>query len=88
AALVSENPQAIGYVGFGNIEAGLQVVTIDGVVPSEETARSGAYRLTRPLFLLTGPLTQPLAQTFVDFAQSPAGQEIVAASGWVTVSEP
>jgi phosphate transport system substrate-binding protein len=88
AALVSEESDAIGYVGFGNIEEGLKVLTIDGAVPSEETARSGAYRLTRPLFLLTGPLTQPLAQTFIEFALSSEGQQTVAASGWVTASEP
>jgi hypothetical protein len=35
------------------------------------------------LLLLTGPLTQPLAHTFIDFALSDKGQQIVEASGWV-----
>jgi phosphate transport system substrate-binding protein len=84
AASVAKDPDAIGYVGFGNLEPGLKLVAIDSVVPSEETARDGSYPLVRPLLLLTGPLTQPLAQTFVDFVLSDEGQEIVKTSGWVT----
>jgi len=84
AALVAAEPDAIGYVGFGNLEAGLKQVAIDGVPPSEETARDGSYTLVRPLLLLTGPLTQPLAQTFVEFALSDGGQQVVVDSGWVS----
>jgi phosphate transport system substrate-binding protein len=85
AAAVAGNPAAIGYVGFGNLESSLRVVAIDGVLPAEETAQSGAYRLVRPLFLLAGPLTQPLALTFVDFTLGVEGQQIVKTNGWVPV---
>ncbi|MBN1136719.1 MAG: phosphate ABC transporter substrate-binding protein [Anaerolineae bacterium] len=83
AAIVGDNPGAIGYVGFGNIEADLELVSIDGVMPSAEAARNGSYRLVRPLLLLTGPLTQPLARRFVEFALSDEGQQIVADSDWI-----
>jgi len=83
AAMVLASPGAIGYVGFGNLEPDLKLLAIDGVLPSEATARDGSYRLVRPLLLLTGPLTQPLAQTFVEFALSDEGQQIVEESGWV-----
>jgi phosphate transport system substrate-binding protein len=83
AALVAAEPDAIGYVGFGNLEAGLKLLAIDGILPSDETARDGSYTLVRPLLLLTGPLTQPLAQTFVDYALSEEGQQVVIDSGWV-----
>lgn len=82
-AIVADDPAAIGYVGFGNLESGIAMIAIDGSLPSEETARDGSYRLVRPLLLLTGPLTQPLAQRFVDFALSDEGQRIVEESGWV-----
>ncbi len=84
AAIVADMPDAIGYVGFGNLEPGIKALAIDGVVPSDETAKEGSYQLTRPLLLLTGPLTQPIAQYFIDFALSTEGQKIVADSGWVT----
>lgn len=83
AAAVVEDPAAIGYVGFGNLEPGLKLVAIDDVLPSEDAARDGSYQLVRPLLFLTGPLTQPLGQRFVDFALSDAGQAIVQQSGWV-----
>jgi phosphate transport system substrate-binding protein len=83
AALVIDDPNAIGYVGFGNLEPEIKLVAIDGVDPSEESARDGSYNLTRPLLLLTGPLTQPLGRLFVDFALSEDGQNVVSESGWV-----
>jgi len=84
---VAEAPEAIGYVGFGNIGQNVKVLTIDGVPPSPETAQSGGYQLQRPLLLLLGPLSRPLACTFVTFALSDAGQKIVAADGWVPVAQ-
>jgi len=83
AVAVVEDPAAIGYVGFGNLEPGSKLVAIDGVLPSEDAARAGAYQLVRPLLFLTGPLTQPLGQMFVDLALSDEGQAIVQQSGWM-----
>ncbi|MBN2004398.1 MAG: phosphate ABC transporter substrate-binding protein [Anaerolineae bacterium] len=85
SALVTTEPYAIGYVGFGNLDDGLKVVAIDGVLPTEANAQNGVYGLVRPLCLLTGPLTQPVAREFIDFALSPAGQAVVAENGWVPV---
>ncbi len=85
AAVVARTPGGIGYVGFGNLESNLKVLAIDGVMPSEQTVRNGTYRLTRPLLLLTGPLTQPVAYAFIEMALSEAGQKVVAESGWVPV---
>jgi phosphate transport system substrate-binding protein len=83
AAMVSDGPDMIGYVGFGHLSEGLKLIAIEGVFPSEDTARSGAYELLRPLLFITGPLTQPLARDFVAFALSDAGQQVVASEGWV-----
>jgi phosphate transport system substrate-binding protein len=83
AAMVADEPDAIGYVGFGNVEPDIHMVSIGEVVPSEETAQNGSYPLVRPLLLLTGPLTQPVARRFVEFTASVQGQAIVEQSGWV-----
>lgn len=85
AALVVKEPHAIGYVGFGHIETGMKALSIDGINPTEENVRNDRYRLTRPLLLLTGPLTQPIAQTYIDFALSSEGQSIVVEHGWVPI---
>jgi phosphate transport system substrate-binding protein len=83
AALVTRTPGAIGYVGIGNLDAGLKVLSIDGAFPDQQTMRNQTYQLMRPLLLLTGPLTQPIAKTYIDFALSPEGQALVEADGWV-----
>ncbi len=85
AALVAADPAAVGYVGFGNLEPGIKAIAVDGVKPTRETALDGSYRLVRPLLLLTGPLSQPIAQVFIDFILSPEGQQLVQEDGWVSV---
>lgn len=83
AVSVQDNHHAIGYVGFGHLDAGLKTLKIESVAPSAETAQDGSYRVTRPLQLMTGPLSQPLAEAFVAFALSETGQRVIEESGWV-----
>ncbi len=83
AATVGDDAAAIGYVGFGNIEENIKMLAIDDVVPSPESALDGSYSLKRPLFLLTGPLSQPLAQEFIDFATGSEGRKVVVENGWI-----
>lgn len=85
AALVAAESGAIGYVGFGNLEESLKPLALDGVTPSPESARDGSYPLVRPLLLLTGPLSQPLADSFLQFVTSAEGQRLVTEDGWVAV---
>ena len=85
AAKIAAEPGAIGYVGFGNIDNTLKLIAINGVTPTQETAKDGSYPLIRPLILMTGPLSQPLAQTFIDFALSDAGQKLINEKGWIPV---
>ena len=83
AAQVASNPGTLGYVGFGNIEDGLRAVAIDGVEPSPATVEDESYGLVRPLLLLTGPLSQPLADVYIRFALSDDGQAVVKEHGWI-----
>jgi len=85
AALVSKDASAIGYLGFGNMEPSVKAIQINGVAPSEAAAAQKTYPLTRPLILLTGPLSQPLANEFIAFALSAEGQKLVEEFGWVPV---
>lgn len=85
AAWISSDVSAIGYVGFGNLDSSLKAIGINGVMPSDSTAADGSYPLTRPLILLTGPLSQPLANEFINFALSTDGQKLVEEFGWVPV---
>ena len=87
AANVAIQPAAIGYLGFGNLESDLKVLAIDGTLPSQESIRDGTYPLFRSLSLLTGPLSQPLADKFINFVLSPEGQAYVEEFGWIPVNK-
>jgi phosphate transport system substrate-binding protein len=83
SAIVAENRAAIGYTSFGYLDDTTKVLGVNDVLPSFESVLDGSYLLTRPLLLMTGSLSQPLADEFIDFALSPAGQEMVEELGWV-----
>ena len=86
AATVSNNPASIGYIGFGNFEDDIAVVAIDNVLPSKQTARDGSYTIMRPLLLLTGPLSQPLSEDYINYVLSAEGQAKVEEFGWIPVN--
>ncbi len=83
AELVSQITPSIGYIGFGHFEEDIKVLPINSVAPSVETAMDGSYLLTRPLLLLTGSFSQPIAQEFISFVLDEKGQAIVEESGWI-----
>ena len=92
---VAADHGAIAYVGLGfaaeakgtvktlGVQAGDQP---SPVLPSEETVRSGAYPVSRPLFFYTNGAPTDTAKQFIDFCLSPAGQKIVRETGYVPVS--
>ena len=83
AARVSAEEGAIGYVGFGNLDNTVKLIAVNNVEPTQVTAKDGSYPLVRPLILMTGPLTLPLAQSFIDYALSTAGQQYIQELGWI-----
>jgi phosphate transport system substrate-binding protein len=85
AARVAANPGSIGYVGFGNLDSTTKVLAVNEVLPTQQTALDSSYPLVRPLLFMTGPLSQPLAQTFIDFVLSPTAQKNIQELGWVPV---
>ncbi len=91
AAEVGKNPSGIGYVGIAYVNApGVKVVGIvtkDGKVvrPSNETVQNKSYPYARPNFFYTNGEPEGLAAQFIDYLMSPAGQDIVAKSGFIPV---
>ncbi len=83
---VANDPYAIGFVSVGHIDATVTPVALDGVVPTVETVKGGAYPVSRGLFSLTKGEPQGLAKLFIDYLFSPAGQQIVVDKGFITVN--
>lgn len=84
---VSRDPTGIGFAGFASVRNSKLLAISDGnapaLKPSKLTVATEDYPLSRRLYLYTpGTTGKPLAQAFVDYAQSQAGQDIVARSGF------
>ena len=74
---VARHPTAIGYVSMGYLSPQVKALPVEGVSPTPEDVQSGAYLLTRPLYLLTGQEPTGEVKAFIEFALSPAGQAVV-----------
>jgi phosphate transport system substrate-binding protein len=79
---------SVGLFGQGAIPSGLPVraMTIDGVTPSLESVRSGAYPFTKDFSFVTRGAPTGQARAFIDFALSPTGRLITEASGAVPLA--
>lgn len=74
---VAAHPGAIGYVGMAWASSGVKVLKIEGELPTPQGAEWGSYALTRELWLVVAEPPSAGVQRFLDFALSPAGQQIV-----------
>lgn len=70
---IEGDPYAIGFFGFAYYQenaAKLNLVQIDGVTPDFDTAESGAYALSRPLFIYSDATImkdKPQVAAFIGF---------------------
>lgn len=83
---VAKNRNGIGYVGLPYSKSnGLKAVSIDGVEPVAANAKTYIY--ARPCYLYASEKPSPEAQSFLDFIESPKGQEIVRSVGFVPTKD-
>lgn len=89
---VEGSPYAIGFFGFAYYtenEGALKAVSIDGVVPNAESAESGDYLLSRPLFLYSDAAimqAKPQVAAYINFFLSRV-DEVIGDVGYFPVSE-
>ncbi|AZO93222.1 phosphate ABC transporter substrate-binding protein [Halocella sp. SP3-1] len=83
AGVVSENKDAIGYVGLGYLSPSLQAVSVNGVECTIDTVKSGSYAISRALFMFTNGWPTGTTADFINFILSEEGQEIVGEQGYV-----
>lgn len=79
-----KSDNAIGYMGYSFVMTGdTKVVSLDGVAPTIENIKSGAYPLARKLYFVTLGKPTPGAKSFIDYILSPAGQKIAIENGFI-----
>ena len=89
ATNVANDPNGIGYVGFGAFNKAnkestvLKEIKVDGVEASEEKILSGDYKIQRPVMFVTGKAITKNEQAFIDYVFSETGYDAVVANGYI-----
>ena len=89
---VEGSPYAIGYFGYAYYQenaSSLKALSVDGVAPSAETAESGEYPISRPLFIYSSTeimQEKPQVAAFIYFYLNTVADEILDV-GYFPVSE-
>ena len=79
---VAAVPGAIGYLSFDYIDTSVKQLPVDGVLPREETVRSGQYPISRGFWLCTRAGERHAeVQSFLDYATGSAGRQVIASLG-------
>lgn len=87
--LVSQNPNAIGFVGLPSVRKAKLLAISDGkaksLQPTQLTVATEDYALARRLYLYTAPQSNnPFVSDFINFSHSQAGQNVVAETGFIS----
>ena len=88
---VSQTRGAIGFVGLAYLNKDVKAIHVsydEGktyTAPSVENAKNETYPIIRPLYFYYETKAESVVKPFIDFVLSPAGQEIVADIGYITV---
>ncbi|PKN78203.1 MAG: phosphate ABC transporter substrate-binding protein [Candidatus Cloacimonetes bacterium HGW-Cloacimonetes-1] len=83
---VASTPGGIGYAGLGYVTDDIRVVSVENVIPSENTVKNGTYKMARKLYMFTnGKATGEVAR-FISFIQSAEGQALVVRQGFISLN--
>jgi len=89
---VEGSPYAIGYFGYAYYQenaSSLKALSVDGIAPNAETAESGEYPISRPLFIYSSTeimQEKPQVAAFIYFYINAVADEILDV-GYFPVSE-
>ncbi len=89
---ISQNPNAIGYVGIGFMESQTKTLLISAkgttefFKPTIENVMLGKYPISRPLYLYTNGEPTGIVKKFIDYTLSPEGQKVVAETDFVPIT--
>lgn len=73
------------YASEMNVSDEIKLLEIEGVPPTKESIRSGAYPFAAEFYAVTAGSTNPNIEPFLDWILSPEGQELVGKTGYTPV---
>jgi len=81
---VSNNKNAIGYIGLGYMEENVKDLMVNRIRGSEETTLNGAFPISRPLYMFTAGWPEGDTLNFINYLIHPQkGQKYVSEIGFV-----
>jgi len=85
--LVADDPNAVGYISLGLVDATVKALELDGVAATRDNVINGTYNLSRPFLFIAQ--SEPTGQTkqFLDFVLSAEGQKILMNEGLISPLE-
>jgi len=88
---VAQTPGAIGYISIGYLDNTVKALPIQlangtTIAPTVATVKDKTYPIHRDLYMITNGQPTGLAQDYLNYLLSPAGQQIVVAQGYVALN--
>lgn len=86
---VSSNPNAIGYASLASVGDTVKAVSVENVIPSDETILSGEYKIQRNFVLVTkkDKALTGAAKDFFEFCTGKDGAEYITKAGAVPIAK-
>lgn len=84
---VEGDKYGIGYISLGSVSDRTKAVKVDGIEPTVENVKSGAYTVARPFLLVTKGNESDLVKDFLSFAESTQGQQITTELKYIGATE-
>ncbi len=85
--LVSDDPNAIGFISLGLVNDKVKALQLDGIEATRENIINGSYSLSRPFLFVTNGEPTGVAKNFIDFTLSSEGQKILSNEGLIPSAE-
>lgn len=88
--VVSRTPGAIGYISLGFVDSSfssnkVKALSIDDIIPSEQSVRAQTYPIARDLYFFTKGLPQGVVADFINFVISPEMSDTIMDAGYLPV---
>jgi len=84
---IATDRAAIGYVSLGSLNNTIKALEIDGIKPTADNIKNGAYKISRPFNIVTKGQASGLAKDFIDFILSADGQAVVLKGGYIAIND-
>jgi phosphate transport system substrate-binding protein len=80
---IAQDANGIGYMSIGFVDGTVKAPLLDGVEPSQDNAKSGAYKIARKLYMNTKGEPQGLPKLFIDYVTGPECTDIISKAGYI-----